>query len=146
MADENETVSEKKRGPGRPKGSINSKSTALARKLAEDEENCPLAVMVRVMKELLAEAAAIDPSAVDDVTEDGKKKRKELTDEKRRLNLRAVDVAKDAAPYVHARLQTISIGGDDDAPPVQFQHIPLTKDELTAELLARGLPLPNLES
>lgn len=129
-----------KKPMGRPKGSTNDPSRALARKLARDEENSPLGVMVRCMKMFLADAEAVK------VPEIGRESEKEIARKaKRDLIREACAIAKDAAPFVHARLQTVSIEGSEDGPPILHGHVVLSREEAMAHIAARGLPMPTIE-
>lgn len=141
-----------KRPVGRPKGSTNARTRELAKKLAA-EEMTPLEVMVRVMKQFHADAESIDPEAIaaeiDDSTEQGKKDKKEaLKDAKRdkkNAYRDAVGIAQSAAPYIHAKLQTVTLQGDEDGGPILVENKRLTADEYKAALIARGLTVPNLK-
>lgn len=134
---------EKNKG-GRPRysSSGNGRSRVIANKLAE-EEMTPLEVMVRTMKSLLADADEIDPESFDDP-----KQKADAIKERRRLKLQACDVAKDAAPFIHARLQSVAVHGDDTKPPVQTENVntTMTAEEFATHILARNLPMPDIEA
>lgn len=132
---------EKNKG-GRPRGSAMQKSRVIANKLAE-EEMTPLEVMVRTMKSLLAEAEAIDPDSIKNA-----KEKADAIKERRSLKLRACEVAKDAAPFIHARLQSVAVHGDDSQPPVRSEAVTtvLSASEYAAHIASRNLPMPDIEA
>lgn len=143
MNDEMVVVPEK-RGPGRPRGSLNNRARALARKYGDDEKYSPVAVMIRCMTEFLADAEKIKLEGFPD-TKKGRQDLAAAHRERRNILSLAIGAAKDAAPYVHSRLQTVMIEGSEDGPPILHAHVVMTKEEMIADLMARGLPLPDIE-
>lgn len=89
-------------GAGRPLGSATKKTRAIADKAAA-EGITPLEVMLKAMRGFVdaAEKAAKGKDSVSEVL---------------RLMSEASAVAKDAAPYMHPRLQAIEHSGPDGKP------------------------------
>lgn len=84
----------------------------------------PVELMLNAMREFNDEA------------EEAFKCASEVTDEKRRKELRsygrtmismAVDVAKDVAPYIHPRLTSIAVGGDEGGIPIKLDKTSVKK-------------------
>jgi hypothetical protein len=78
----------KRPGSGRKRGSVTKVTTEEAQRFATDGEVTPLEVMVRAMR---------------------------WHYEKKRYD-RAAAIAKDAAPYMHARLASVEVSGPDGNP------------------------------
>lgn len=97
-----------RKGAGRKPGSANKKTREIADKAAA-EGTTPLEIMLRTMKAFADEAEA------------------NKTDRDAHLKLMAAasSVAKDAAPYVHPRLQAIEHTGRNGG-PLAFEDILLT--------------------
>lgn len=139
--------SEEKNKVGRPRSTGYGRSRAIADKLAA-EENTPLEVMVRVMKQFLDESTAIDPMKIFGDSDDAKKERKALEKQKRDLLREACSIAKDAAPFIHARLQSVAVHGDDSKDPVRTENVNtvMSAQEFATHILARNLPMPDIEA
>lgn len=80
-----------RKGAGRKAGSATKKTRAIADKAAE-EGVTPLEVMLRTMRQLVTDAEGEDPTKPNTM-----------------LLERAAAVAKDAAPYMHARLSSVDV-------------------------------------
>lgn len=91
----------KRPGAGRPPGAHNKRSRAIAEKAAK-KGITPLEVMLDAMRHLHRKAYF-----------DGAKKRAEPDDAMLR---EAAEIAKDAAPYMHPRLNAIQHTGKDGEP------------------------------
>ena len=74
-------------GAGRKPGSLTAKTRAIAEKCAESGMT-PLEVMVNAYTKLVEEGNLVE----------------------------AAKIAKDAAPYLHPRLSTVELAGDQEAP------------------------------
>ena len=85
-------------GAGRPKGAVTRKTAEIANR-AMEEGVTPLEVMLTSMRALWVEATDDAGKVIDPA------KAKEAT-----------AIAKDAAPYVHPRLQSVAHGGPDGGP------------------------------
>ena len=94
-------------GAGRKPGAATKKTRAIADKAAE-EGLTPLEVMLDAMTALHRQANALSDG---DEAEMGGRKVNRLS-----LLVAAADVAKDAAPYMHPRLQAIEHSGANRGP------------------------------
>ena len=96
-------------GAGRPRGSANAKTREIADKAAE-QGTTPLEVMLQTMQAFLdvakEQATSPDPDK----------------QEVLKLMVAASNVAKDAAPYIHPRLQAIEHTGKNGG-PLQFEAV-----------------------
>lgn len=102
-----------RKGAGRPPGSATKKTRAIADKAAK-EGLTPLEVMLDAMTALHSEANAL---GVGDEAEMGGRKVNRLA-----LLVSAAEVAKDAAPYMHPRLQAIEHTGANGG-PLQYESV-----------------------
>ena len=112
-----------RKGAGRKPGSATKRTREIADKAAA-EGTTPLEVMLKAMSAFATEADRVGKSD---------------TETHLKLLVAAAGVAKDAAPYVHPRLQAIEHTGKDGG-PMEFKDMP--DDQLSAlvdELIrARG--------
>jgi hypothetical protein len=110
----------KRPGAGRPKGAATKRTREIADKAAA-EGITPLDVMLSNMRFWNEEAAKVlrtllDPlEPIEDV--DVLERFRSLAD----MREKAEECAKDAAPFVHPRLQAVTLGGDKDAPPIKYE-------------------------
>ena len=80
----------------------------------------PVELMMNAMREFNDEAEEAFKCAEEC---DNEKTKQELRSYGRTMIQMAVEVAKDAAPYVHARLNAVTVSGDPDA-PLQIELLP----------------------
>lgn len=97
----------KRAGAGRKAGAASKKTREIADKAAVAGIT-PLEVMMDTMREYHAKAMAIAPGAAIEVNEEAITRLGLLTE--------ASKIARDAAPYMHPRLQAMELSGKDGAP------------------------------
>jgi hypothetical protein len=119
-----------RRGAGRKPGQANQKTREIADKAARDGVT-PLEVMLTTMTELVNKAQEIKKLGAGP---DGKSNVSYID-----LMIEAASVAKDAAPYMHPRLQSVEVSGPNGGPISTKNERDLTDDELDAELAKHGL-------
>lgn len=96
-----------RKGAGRKLGSANKKTRDIADKAAEDGIT-PLEFM---MRELRLISAKLDEERA---------KAQQNSETISFLVKEGREFAKDAAPFIHPRLQAMTLAGDDKKPPVRF--------------------------
>ncbi len=106
---------------GRKAGTANKKTRAIADKAAASGIT-PLEVMMDTMREFHAKAMAIAPGAAIEVNEEAITRLGLLTE--------ASKIARDAAPYMHPRLQAMELSGKGGAPLNPPTQILLTDKKL----------------
>lgn len=113
-------------GAGRKKGGVNKKSKEIAEQ-AIKEGITPLEVMLKTMRYYwsMAEKANED-----------KRYTEQLTHMKE-----ASSHAKDAAPYLHAKLQTTTLGSDPDKPLRVKSDVKMSAADSYKELLKNDAPI-----
>lgn len=105
--------------PKKMQGARNVKLSDLAKEAAL-EGITPIELMLNAMREFNEEAEEAFECAAQ--VED-KQRKEDLRSYGRSMIQMAVEVAKDAAPYVHARLNATTISSDPDA-PLQVELLP----------------------
>jgi hypothetical protein len=118
----------KRANAGRKAGTANKKTREIANKAAEAGIT-PLEVMLDTMREIHAKAMSIDAGEPVVVNEEAITRLGLLTE--------ASKIARDAAPYMHARLQAMELSGKGGTPLNPPTQIVMTGSEL--EKIAKRL-------
>lgn len=104
-------------GGGRPKGAVVARSTELIKELATNGV-MPLDVIHHYMREWHKEAQTLATQA-EMVKDDDVKA--SLKAQAIAAAERAMEAAHKASPYIHPRLNAVTLSGDKDKPPVQIE-------------------------
>lgn len=115
----------KRAGAGRPHGAKN-KTTIKREQLVEDLGDTPIMIMLDEMR--------YHYDVAQNERKKGAKARPDIVCEALAM---ARSAAKDVAPYIHPKLQAVTLGGNpDDATPVPIRIDSLTNDQL-GQLITR---------
>lgn len=120
---------------GRPPSGKTKKSKEAVERLSSDGGALPVEIMVKSMRKLYAQYQECEDYAE---LNNSIKEKEEVLKQGLGYLQEACEIAKNVAPYFHPKLQSMTVVGDEDGPPVLFELTGV--DELRKAI--RGAVIP----